>query len=127
VLELSVSSVIGPVVVAVALPPAELLVGTTAATPGNNCSLHFSGTRPAYLPTSASGQALIQEMNTALEEKVAHLQSSRAAPVSSPSQKEEIKPQLETQGPAVDWARIREGRSRMRGNVVAIVKGAILW
>jgi hypothetical protein len=126
-LELSVSSVIDPVVVAVALPPAELLVGEAAATPGNSCSLHFSGTRPAYLATSVSGQALMQEMNTALEEKVAHAQSSRAAPVSSPLQKEEINPQLETQGPAVDWARIREGRSRMKGNVLAIVNGAISW
>jgi hypothetical protein len=125
VLELSVSSVTDPVVVGVALPPAELVVRSTAVTPGNNSPLHFSGTRPAYLATSVSGQALMQEVNGALEDKVAHEQSSRAEPVSSPLQKEEMGPHLPTHGPAEDWARIREGRSRIKGSVIATLKGAI--
>jgi len=60
-----------------------------ALTPGNNCPLQLAGTPAAKALIWSAGQVLMQLMSSVPAMKDWHSQASRAAPVSSPLQKEE--------------------------------------
>jgi len=75
------------------LPLALVLVAAAppddALTPGNNWSLQLAGTPAAKALIWSAGQVLMQLMSSVPAMKDWHSQASRAAPVSSPLQKEE--------------------------------------